>query len=168
MERICFLSPNVEHAQQAIGVLRALGVPDKHLYVVARHGETFEGLPDAGPEDDDFLPAYERGVAFGGVGGLLAGLYALAFPPAGIVIGGGAVLLVTLFGAGFGGVLAGLAGAAFPSSRLAEFEEAIEAGSLLIMADVPKTEVINCKAKVRQVDPAIKLFGFEPPAPIVP
>ena len=60
-----------------MGALRDAGIADRHLYVVARHDIDLEGLPDAGPEDDDFLPAYERGLAIGGVGGLLAGVLAI-------------------------------------------------------------------------------------------
>ncbi len=168
MQRLCFLSPDVDHARYAIDVLREEGVPDAHLYVVANHDVTMEGLPDAGPENDDFLPAYERGLALGGVGGLLAGLMVMAFPPAGVAVGGGALLLVTLFGAGFGGLLTGLAGASFPSSRLEQFRDAIDAGRLLIMADVPDELVDTCKAVVHAIDPSIDIVGIEPPAPIVP
>ena len=57
MKRICFLSPDEVHAHAAIQALREQGVPDRHLYVVAGEGVQTEGLPDAGPEDDDFIPA---------------------------------------------------------------------------------------------------------------
>lgn len=168
MKRLCFLAPDEAHARAAFDALRARGVPDRHLYLVARHGVEIEGLPDAGPEDDDFLPAYERGLAFGGAGGLLAGLFVMAFPPAGIVVGGRALALLTLFGAGLGGFLTGLAGAAFPSSRLQQFEQAIDDGALLIMADVPTAEATACEAALRKADPAIEIVGFEPPTPIIP
>jgi hypothetical protein len=168
MKRLLFLSPDVEHARHMVGTLRRAGIPEKHLYVVASGDTPLEDLPDAGPEADDFLPAWERGLALGGVGGLVAGLAGLAFPPAGLTIGGGAVLLVTLFGAGLGGFLAGLAGAAFPSSRLAEFERAIEAGQVLVLADVPADEVQDYEALIRETDPEVRVEGIEPPAPAIP
>jgi len=168
MKRLCFLSPNVEHARKAIGALRGAGIADRHLYVVARQDINLEGLPDAGPEDDDFLPAYERGLAIGGVGGLLAGLLAMAFPITGFVVGGAALMLVTLYGAGFGGLLSALAGSAFPSSRLEKFQEAIEAGKLLILADVTDDDIARCETAVREVDPEIELEGIEPPVPMIP
>lgn len=168
MKRLCFLSPDEAHARTALDTLRARGVPDRHLYLVARRDLEMEGLPDAGPEDDDFLPAYERGLAFGGAGGLLAGLFVMAFPPAGIVVGGGAVALLTLLGAGVGGLVGGLAGAAFPSSRLQQFEQAIDDGALLIMADIPAAEAPAYEAALKKADPAIEIVGFEPPAPIIP
>ncbi|MDY6957466.1 MAG: DUF1269 domain-containing protein, partial [Pseudomonadota bacterium] len=104
MKRICFLSPDEVHAHAAIQALREQGVPDRHLYVVAGEGVQTEGLPDAGPEDDDFIPTYKRGLALGGAGGLLAGLVVMTFPPAGLVVGGGALTLATLAGASLGGL----------------------------------------------------------------
>lgn len=168
MKRLCFVSPDVSHARDAIHALRDAGVPDRHLYVVAQQGVDIAGLPDAGPEDNDFLPAYERGLALGGASGLLAGLLVMAFPPAGIVVGGGALMLVTLFGAGLGGLLTGLAGAAFPTSRLKQFERDIEAGAVVIMADVRNDDIEKCKQAVHQLGPEIEIEGFEPPAPIIP
>jgi hypothetical protein len=37
------------------------------------------------------VPALQRGVAAGGLAGLLAGALAVTFPPAGLVLGGGDV-----------------------------------------------------------------------------
>ena len=168
MKRLCFLSPDLEHTRQVVGDLKSNNISEQHIYVIAKHGIEIEDLPDAGPEADDFLPAYERGIAIGGAAGLVAGLFALAFPPAGVVIGGGAVLLISLFGAGVGGFLTGMAGAAFPSSRLTEFEEAIEQGQLLVMADVPKEEVEKYEKLIKSSDPEVEVMGIEPPAPVIP
>lgn len=168
MKRICFLSPDESHAHAAIQTLREQGVPDRHLYVVAGEGVQTEGLPDAGPEDDDFIPAYKRGLALGGVGGLLAGLVVMSFPPAGIVVGGGALTLATLAGASLGGLGTGLVGTGFSNTRLEQFKAAIEAGSLIILADVEDADVERCTAAVQALGPEIEVVGFEPPAPIVP
>ena len=64
MKRLCFLAPDEAHARAAFDALRARGVPDRHLYLVARHGVEIEGLPDAGPEDNDFLPFNQANTAF--------------------------------------------------------------------------------------------------------
>ena len=168
VKRLCFLSPDVAHARNAISALRKAGIGDQHLYVVARHGVDLEDLPDAGPEDNDFLPAYERGLALGGAGGLLAGLLVMAFPPAGLALGGGALIFATLYSAGFAGLLSGLVALSVPSSRLAGFQDAIANGALLILADVPAKDVARCEAAVRALDPQIDMVGWEPPAPIFP
>jgi len=167
MKRLCFLSPDLEHTRQVVEDLKDEGIPDKHIYVLARHGVELEDLPDEGSEMNDFIPAYERGLAVGGAGGLLAGLVALAFPPVGIVVGGGAVLLITLFGAGLGAFMSALAGASFPSSRLSEFRDAIEAGKILVMADVPRDQVERYEALVRRTNPEVEVIGIEPPVHVV-
>jgi hypothetical protein len=168
MKRLCFLSPDLDHARKAFEDLKKNGIPEQHIYAIAKYGVELEDLPDAGSEADDFLPAYERGLALGGTSGLLAGLFALAFPPANIVIGGGLVLLVSLFGAGLGGIMSGIAGASYANSRLAKFESAINEGKILVMADVPKVEVENFQALIKQLDPDVEIEGIEPPATLIP
>jgi hypothetical protein len=148
--------------------LRAAGIGDTHLYVVARHDVDLQDLPDAGPESNDFLPSYERGLALGGAGGLLAGLLAVAFPPAGLAVGGGALIFAMLYCAGFSGLLSGLTGLSVPSSRLAAFHDAIAKGQLLVLADVSDKDIARCKAAVRAADPQVDILGLEPPAPIIP
>ncbi|WP_026596762.1 hypothetical protein [Methylohalobius crimeensis] len=168
MKRLCFLSPDVDHARKVVEDLKANGIPEKHIYAIAKYGVDMEDLPDAGPESDDFLAAYQRGIELGGTAGLLLGLTALAFPPSGIVVGGGLVLLIGLWGAGIGGLLTGLAGAAFPSSRLKSFESAIDEGKILLMADVPKDEVEKYEALIKKHDPEVSVEGIEPTAPLIP
>lgn len=168
MKRICFLCHNQSQAHAVIQTLRERGVPDRHLYVVAAEGVQTEGLPDAGPEGDDFIPAYKRGLALGGVAGLFAGLVVMTFPPAGIVLGGGALLLSTLAGASIGGLASGLVGTGFSSTRLEQFKAAIEAGSILILADVEDDAVESYTATVQALGSDIEVIGLEPPAPIVP
>lgn len=168
MKRLCFLSPDVSHARQVVADLKSNGIPEKHIYVLAKYGTDIEDLPDAGADFDDFLPAYTRGLELGGTAGLLVGLTAFAFPPAGMVVGGGLVLLVGLWGAGIGGVLTGIAGGGFPSSRLKSFETAIDEGKLLIMADVRKDEVKRFEGIIKRLDPEVEVEGIEPPATLIP
>jgi hypothetical protein len=168
MKRLCFLSPDVAHARNAVAAMREAGIAESHIYVVARHDIQLSDLPDAGPESNDFLPAYERGLALGGAGGLIAGLLVMAFPPAGLALGGGALIFATLYSAGFGGLLSGLTGLSVPSSRLAGFEDAIGKGAVVILADVANKDIARCKAAVHAYDAKIEILGLEPPAPIIP
>ena len=168
MKRLCFLSPDIDHAKSVVQDLTGDGIEEKHIYAIGRSDLPLDELPDGGPEDDDFLPAFERGVAFGGATGLFVGLVALAFPPAGLVIGGGAVLLVGIMGASLGGLLTGMAGAAFSNSRLKEFERDIDAGKILIMVDVPRDRITHVNALIRRLDPEVEIEGVEPPAPVIP
>ncbi len=168
MKRLCFLSPDVAHARKVVADLKSDGIADKHIYVIARTGTQLEDLPDGGPDSDDFLPAFERGVALGGATGAFLGLLAIAFPPTGIVIGGGAVVLIGAMGASVGGFLTGMAGAGYHSSRLAAFEQQIEQGQVLVMVDVPKDRLAHVNQLIKRQDPEVEIEGIEPPPPILP
>lgn len=174
MKRLCFLSPDSSHAHRVVTDLLETGIPEKHIYVVARsevvglRDMSVADLPDEGPEGDDFLAGYERGLALGGTAGLFAGLLVVTFPPAGLALGGGAILLMELAGAGVGGLLSGIAGAAFQSSRLRTFEDALEEGKVLVLVDVPKNDVGRIEELVHSHDPEVVIEGVEPPIPIIP
>jgi hypothetical protein len=168
MKRLCFLSPDLHHARNVVEDLKSSGISEKHIYAIAKKGIEFGDLPDAGPEGDDFLAAYERGIALGGTAGFLVGLTALAFPPTGIIVGGGLVLLLGLWGAGVGGMLTGMAGAAFSSSRLKKFESALDEGQILVMVDVPKNDIKKFEDLIKRLDPGVSVEGVEPPAQLIP
>ncbi|MEX1032471.1 MAG: DUF1269 domain-containing protein [Cellvibrionaceae bacterium] len=167
MQRLCFLSPDIEHTRQLVEDLKRNGISEKHLYTVARPGMDLAGLPDAGSQADDFLPSYGRGFTFGGAAGLGLGLLARFMAPAGLATGG-AVLIAGLLGAGLGGLLTGMAGSAFSNSRLNKFQSAIEQGRILVMADVPTEDVGRYESLVSEFEPGIQYAGFEPPPRLIP
>lgn len=168
MKRLCFLSPDYGHATAIVADLKADGINERQIYAVARSGRSLGDLPDGGPEDNDFLPAFKRGVALGGATGMFAGLFAVAFPPVGIVVGGAGVLLIGMMGASLGGMLTGIAGASYPSSRLQAFEQDIEAGKILVMVDVPNERVEHINELIRRLEPTVEVEGVEPAAPLIP
>ena len=168
MKRLCFLCPGIDWAKVVVKTLKNEGIKEKHIYTVAKTGKPLEDLPDGGPDNDDFLPAFERGLAFGASTGVFVGLVALAFPPAGLVVGGGAVLLIGLAGASVGGLLTGMAGAAFSNSRLQAFEKDIEEGKILIMVDVPLEQITHINSLIQRSYPEVEIEGIEPPALAIP
>ena len=174
MKRLCFLSPDSSHARRAVTELLEAGIPEKHIYVVAKsevvglRDMAVADLPDEGPECDDFLAGYERGLAFGGAAGLFAGVLVVTFPPAGLVLGGGAILLMEIAGAGLGGLLSGIAGAAFHNSRLSAFELALDEGKILILVDVQENDTGKIKDLIHRHDPEVTIEGVEPEAAIIP
>lgn len=169
MKRLCFLCPDVERARLAVEALRRAGMRETELMVVARHDVALEGLPAAGLQRTDAIPGLERGLAAGGVVGAIAGLVALSFEEVGITLGGAAIPMFALFGAGVGGLAAVLTGASFPNSRLKSFQHAIEAqGKILLMADVADADVQAIERVVKTESPEVEFVGFEPHAPIIP
>ncbi len=169
MKRLCFLSPDVEHTRRAVAALRRAGVDDPDLMVVARHGIPLEDLPPAGIDKTDAMPGFARGLAAGGVIGAIAGLVVLSFEDIGIALGGAAIPWFALFGASVSGLASLLAGASLPSSRLHQFQDAIERqGKILLMVDVRDERMEEIQKLVKAESPEIEFAGVEPRAPVIP
>ena len=109
MRRLYFLLPDLDTTKTVVDELLLARIEDRHIHIVAKEGTPLEDLPEASFQSD-VGPAIERGVVLGGVTGVLAGLVAITFPPAGLVLGGGAVLALGVLGAGMGGFYSAMIG----------------------------------------------------------
>lgn len=171
MKRLYFLVPDLDVAKRLIDDLLLARIPEKDLHLVAKDKHLLEQqeLPSAGiMQESDVVPAIEKGVGVGGVTGLLAGIAAVTFPPAGLALGGGAILATTLAGAGFGAAVAPMIGISAPNTKLKEFEDAIERGEVLFLVDVPKERVEEIEDLVRKHHEEAKVEGTDPTKPAFP
>jgi hypothetical protein len=169
MRRLYFLVPDLDSAKKIVDELLLARVEERHIHVIAKEGAPLENLPEASfLQKTDFVPALERGLAVGGATGVLAGLVAMTFPPAGLVLGGGALLSVALAGAGFGAWLSSMIGSSVPNTRLKQFEDAIEQGEILFLVDVPKARVEEIDDMVKLHHPEADIEGTEPTIPPFP
>jgi len=167
--RIYFFAPDVTSAKAIVNDLLLARIEERHIHVLAREGTPLEDLPAARlAQRSDLIPSLERGAAAGGLVGVLAGLVAITFPPAGLVLGGGAVVTMMLLGTGFGAWAASMIGVGIPSSRLVQFESAIAGGELLMMIDVPRDRVEEVEQIVTRHHPEADLEGVEPNIPEFP
>ena len=169
MRRIYFLVPDITTTQKIVDDLLLARIEEKHIHVIAKRGTPLEDLPEANLlQKSDFVPAVEQGMALGGATGLLAGLVAVALPPASTVIAGGVLLATTLAGAGVGSWLSGTVGMSVGNRRTKEFEDEIEAGKLLVLADVPADRVNEIENRVKQHLPQVEVEQTEPRVPAFP
>ena len=169
MRRIYFLIPDIDIAKRVVNELLLAKIEDKHIHVIAKRGTPLEDLPEANLlQKSDFIPAVEQGLAIGGSTGMLAGLVALALPPASTVVAGGVLLASTLAAAGVGAWVSGMVGMSVGSRRIKEFEDAIEAGKLLILVDVPTSRVEEIEGCVKQHIPQAEFEKTEPMIPVFP
>lgn len=167
-KRIHFLVPNIETTRLIVDELSAAGVQERHIHVLAKRDTPLEDLPEATfLQKTDFLPALEQGAAIGGITGMLAGLVAVALPT-GLVLGGGAVLAISLVGAGLGAWWSSLIGASVGNRRVRDYEAALERGELLVMVDAPKERVEEVEAMVKKHHPEAECEGTEPFMPPFP
>ncbi len=161
--------PNIDTANTVVDELLLKRVDEHHIHVVAKEGTPMGDLPEANLlQKSDFIPAMERGLAVGGITGVLAGIAAVTFPPAGLVLGGGAILGTSLAGAGIGAWISGMIGMDVPNTQIEKFEAAIENGEVLMMIDVPKSRVEEIEALIQQHHPDADMGGTEPHIPAFP
>jgi len=164
MRRIYFLVPNIAITHKIVDELRAEGIEENHIHILAKRDTPLEGLPEAGVTiKTDFLAAVERGVALGGTTGLLAGMIGLRF--AGFAIAGGPLLGIIMAGATIGSLMNGLMGMNSGNTRLKQFEEAIERGELLVLVDIPRERIETIRKLVFKHHPEAEFEGVEPILP---
>ena len=164
MRRIYFLAPDIETTHKIVDELRADGIEDRHMHILAKRDTPLEDMPEATEfQKTDFIPALERGAALGGTTGVLAGLVGLRF--AGFAIAGGPILGILFFGATIGAIMSGLAGLQVGNSRVKQYEEAIERGELLVMVDIPKERIDAISQLIIKHHPTAQFEGIEPILP---
>lgn len=165
MKRLCFLIPDISTARGIVAELKGENIEEKHLHVIAKEGAHLEALPEASLlEKTDYLRGVEIGALGGGAVGLLAGLIAVSFPPAGLVLGGGIVAAATLAGATVSALLSGLIGLDFPNARLEAYQEAIENGQILMLVDVAESRAERTAATIRRHHPEVEIHEAKPHA----
>jgi hypothetical protein len=159
MKRLYFVLPDKESCKKVVAQLRDAGIPNKRLHVVARLAVPLDDLPEASlTQRTELVHGLERGIALGGTAGLLGGMLVLAFPPAGLVVGGEAlVAAVTAGGAGFGALAVGLISKSIHNKDLAAFESDIAHGRILLMVDVPRDQVEHWKQLILAHHPGAEI-----------
>lgn len=169
MRRIYFLVPDISATKRIVNELLLARIEEKHIHVIAKRGTPLEDLPEANLlQKSDFVPAVQQGLALGGSTGVLAGLVAVALPPASTVVAGGILLASALAGAGVGAWVSGLVGMSIGNRRIKEFEDAIEAGHFLVLADVSADRVEEIEERVKQHLPEVEIESTEPKVPAFP
>lgn len=158
MRRLYFMLPDVDTCRSVVTELREQGVPERHLHVIASDWVPHEDLPEASMiQSSEFAHGIERGLGIGGVAGLLGGLLAVTFPPAGVILGGEAILAVALGGAGLGAIVSGMVAKDIPKHELADFEADIARGKVLLLVDVPKREIEQWQDLIKQHHPEAEI-----------
>jgi hypothetical protein len=166
MKRIYFLVPDVPTTRAVIAELKAGGIPEGRIHAVASARVKLEGLPEATTlQTSELWHGLERGLGVGGVAGLLGGLLAVAFPPAGLILGGQALLLTMLVGAGAGAVVSALVAKDIPNQEIQSYNDAIARGQILLMVDVPKAELTAWMDRIQQHHPTVDFGVCELPKP---
>ena len=166
MKRLYFMLPDTESCKKVVAELKSAGIPERHLHVVASLAVPLDNLPEASAlQKTELTHGIEKGIALGGAAGLLGGMLVVAFPPAGLVVGGAALLAaVTAGGAGFGALAMGLISMDIHNKKLEAFERDIAAGHILLIVDVPKKDVEQWKQLIIEHHPEAEIGVTAAPA----
>lgn len=133
-QRRVYRTDDIAQATRAVEALRAQGISDDDISLVARSDIELQSVHNRHKEaDTDFMPAAVRGAGIGGATGLLAGLAATVVTPVGITLAGAAV--VGAVGALVGTWASALMGAALPDPIRQKFDDEIAAGRILVLVD---------------------------------
>ena len=142
MRRLYLLSPDQRSCRSIVDELRDAGVPEAHLHVVASASEELQGLPQATAwQTTELGHGIAIGLGLGGLAGLLAGLIGQRLPPPGFEVSDLVVVLSTLAGAVFGALVSALMKRHEHNRRLNRFHREIDAGAVLLMVDVARSEL---------------------------
>jgi hypothetical protein len=161
--RLYFLVPDREVGKKVVDALLLAHVEWKHIHVIAKRGTPLEELPEASHwQKSDVVPALQRAIPVGGATGLLCGLVGLALQPHLVVAGGGILLATSLAGIGVGAYLGGMVGLNVGNTRHKAFEQAIERGEFLVIADVPRFQVEEITERIREAHPRAQVEGTDP------
>jgi len=161
--------PDTTSTRQIRDELLLAQIENSHIHVMAKDGTPLAGLHEASIlQKSDFVHGAETGLAVGGGIGIIAGLVAVFFPPAGVDLQLVTILLTALIGAAFGAWVSSMVASSIPNSRLKSFESAIAAGHILMMVDVPSGRVDEIKRLIAAHHPEAMSSGVEPTIPAFP
>src|SRR5579863_4514940 len=152
--RLYFILPDVAGARRVADDLLLARVEDRHMHFLAQRGTDLGELHEAGyMQKTDLVHGAEVGLAIGGGGGFLLGVFVFLVPPEGVTLQLATVLFTTLASAFLGAWIASLAGTAVPNSRLKLYQDDIAHGKILLMLDVPASRVEEIRALISRHHP---------------
>jgi hypothetical protein len=163
MYRLYCLIPDLELTTTIVRELESEGIEHRHLHVVASIDQPLGGLPEANIwQRTELAHGLEWGTGIGGTAGLLGGLLTVAFPPGGVVLGGGALLIGAAAGAGVGAAMMGLMKGHEHNHKLDDFRQNIEHGEILLMVDVAKADIERIGQGILRHHPEADIRNFSP------
>ena len=169
MRRLYFLVPDLKSASAIVDELLLARIPEKHIHAIARPDTDMGDLPAAGlAEKSDLIPALERGLGLGGVAGTLAGLVAVSVPDFAVLSASSLMVGLALAGSTLGAWISTMIGVSVDSPRLQPFQQAIAGGQILMLVDVPKSQVDTISQRIVALHPQAHLEGVEPNIPAFP
>jgi hypothetical protein len=161
--------PDLPSAKRLADDLLLARIDDRHMHFLARRGTDLGELHQANYlQKTDAVHAAFTGLVIGGALGTLVGLGMVYFPPAGLSIPLGAVLIGAVVGGGLGAWISSMVGLQVPNSLLKGFEQELQQGKILLMLDVPAARYEELRAIIARTHPEALDGGTHATVPAFP
>ncbi|QDU94429.1 DUF1269 domain-containing protein [Lignipirellula cremea] len=126
--------PNLAAAVKGVRIVEDAGVPHHCVSLVQRDVSKEAAHPEDMQHGDMAENRAAEGAGLGGLLGLLLGAPLLMIPGVGLVLAAGPIA-AGLTGAMVGGFLGSMSGWGVPDNHIAEYEEQVREGSVLVIID---------------------------------
>lgn len=158
MHNLYCLAPDMDRTKSVISELKELGVTEDNIYVVAKDHKAvqMEHLHEAELDDTtDLFDSFKRGLLIGGALGMFGGFVLAMMVPENVVSDFQAFALIALLGAALGAWVSAMIGVSVIQPEIEKYEQAIDDGSLLIMADVPADDEHSVRQSIKSHHPDV-------------
>lgn len=168
--RLYYLLPDVAAAHAAMNELLLARIGPQHIHFMTAGKALPPELPEATlMQRTDIVRGAEMGMAAGAALGLLAGIGLLYyFDLDGAGAKAAVVVVASLLGLLFGAWASSMQGASLPNSRLSAFTPDLEAGRILLLADVRAGQVEQVETMMAERHPEMRFKGEESHIPTFP
>ncbi len=167
--RMYFILPDTECARKVHNEFLLAKIPENHMHVIAKEDADLSDLPEANLlQKSDVVHGTQNGFVIGGITGLALGAIAVLLPISGLDLDGQTVLITAVAGSIIGAWTSSMIALGVPNSKLKSFEKDIHEGHVLLMAEVPVTQVDEINSLVKKHHPEVGTRGIDPTIPAFP
>ena len=169
--RLYFILPDVATSRKVEADLLLARIEERRMAFLGKRGVDLQDLPEAtSTQKSDLMHGAFIGLFAGGVTGAAAGLCLYLYPQ---IIGLDVKQIVILAGAVVGAFLGAwigglLIGSSTPNIHLAEYQESMKDGHILLILDVPVNRVDEVRDIIKAHHPEAEDHGIEPTMPAFP
>ncbi|CAN7767624.1 MULTISPECIES: general stress protein [Ensifer] len=157
MKTVTGLFDTYDQASEAVRALKAAGIPDDDISMVASNGEGRYKVDDTEGAAEGAGTGAGIGAAVGGAGGLLTGLGLMAIPGVGPVVAAGWLAATAagaaagaVAGGAVGGIIGALTDSGVPEEDAHVYAEGVRRGGTLVTARVADSEAAEAEAILRR------------------
>lgn len=173
MRRMYFLTRSTDSARRIADELLLGRIAETNIHILSHSDHLPGDLPEEATGDEsDFMPALFKGLGLGSLTGLVVGILIAITPYFGIgtqaLTGTPFLAVIVVFGALMGAFAAAIIGVSVVNPSLERFEQALDDGRILVMADAPRDRVDELEARIKRTEPDAEYCGMEPLKPAFP